>query len=145
MRPWRPVRGIVEALERRMILDVVRRLAVRDLPDELALVQIERRDAAVRRLDERQTLHGQAAAAFAAATAAAGLRRHPPPRPAGLAAAAASAAATSPLPASRVRRVPPRCGVAFGSRAVPCTQSKSDRAASAGTRPSGVGDVFEKM
>ena len=39
-----------QALERRMIADVVRRLAVRDLPDDLALVQIDRGDAAVGRL-----------------------------------------------------------------------------------------------
>ena len=82
MRPWRPVRGMVEALERRMVLDVVGRVAVRDLPGERALVQIERGDASVRRLDERQPLHRQVAAAFAAAataTAAAGRR---PPEPA---------------------------------------------------------------
>src|SRR5262249_45748245 len=42
---------------------------------------------------------------------------------------------------------PPRAAGAgaFGSRAVPWMYPKSVRAGSAGTRPSGVGDVFEKM
>ena len=44
-----------------MIPDVVRRLAVRDLPHDLALVQIDRRDAAIRRLDQRQALDEQTA------------------------------------------------------------------------------------
>ena len=43
MPRW-PVRGNVDALERRMILDGVRRLAVRDLPADLALVEIDRGD-----------------------------------------------------------------------------------------------------
>ena len=57
MRPGPAGPGNRHALERRMILDVVRRLAVRDLPHEIALVHVERGDAPVRRLDERQPLH----------------------------------------------------------------------------------------
>src|SRR2546422_5240356 len=58
-----------DAFERRVILDVVRRLAVRDLPRHRPLVHVERGDASVRRLDERKSLNGQAATAFAAASA----------------------------------------------------------------------------
>src|SRR6185436_13601251 len=47
-----------------MILDVVWRLAVRDVPENLALVQIDRADPRVRRLQQRQSLGGQPAAAF---------------------------------------------------------------------------------
>src|SRR5919108_3021291 len=46
--------GDVHALERRMILDGIRRLTVRDLPDDFTLVEINRSDAAPRRFDERQ-------------------------------------------------------------------------------------------
>ena len=61
-----------DALERRIVLDVVRRLAVRHLPGDLAFIEIDRGDAAVRRLDDRQTLHGQPGrSAFAAAAASA--------------------------------------------------------------------------
>ena len=49
-----------------MIADAVGRFAMRDLPDDLAFVQIDRRDAAVRRLDERQPLDEQAVPALAA-------------------------------------------------------------------------------
>src|SRR5688572_20591557 len=45
-----------QALERRMIADVVRRFAVCDLPEQLALVQIDGADTAVRRLDQREPL-----------------------------------------------------------------------------------------
>src|SRR6266851_1954750 len=48
--------GNVEALERRVVPDVVGRIAVRNLPDDLALVQIDRADAPVRRLHDRQAL-----------------------------------------------------------------------------------------
>src|ERR1700730_4114868 len=49
-----------------MIADAVGGLAVRDLPGDLALVQIDRRDAPVGRLDDRQPLDAEAAsAAFA--------------------------------------------------------------------------------
>ena len=41
----RPVRGIVQPFERRIVLDRVGRVAVRDLPHQLALVQIDRADA----------------------------------------------------------------------------------------------------
>src|SRR6185295_6888293 len=58
------------AFERRMILDVVRRLAVSDLPRHRSLVHVERGDASVRRLHEWKPLHCQTAAAFTAAAAA---------------------------------------------------------------------------
>jgi len=53
MRPWRPVLGIVTPLSAADDSDVVRRLAVRDLPRERPFVHVERRDASVRRLRER--------------------------------------------------------------------------------------------
>src|SRR5438067_2043767 len=46
-----------------MIADVVRSLAVRNLPGDVALVQIDRGDASVGRLDDRETLDAQAASA----------------------------------------------------------------------------------
>ena len=46
-----------------MIPDVVRRVAVRDLPEDLALVQADGADAAVGRLHDRQALNREAAAA----------------------------------------------------------------------------------
>ena len=46
-----------ESLQKRMIADVVRRLTVRNLPEQRALLQIDRRDSTVRRLDQRQPLH----------------------------------------------------------------------------------------
>ena len=45
-----------QSFQRRMIADAVGRLAVRDLPDDLAAIEIDRGDAAVRRLQERQPL-----------------------------------------------------------------------------------------
>jgi hypothetical protein len=36
-----------------MVLDVVGRVAMGDLPDEFAFVHVERCDASVRRLDQR--------------------------------------------------------------------------------------------
>ena len=78
-----------QPFERRVVADVVRRFAVRDLPEDLALVQIDRADARVRRLEQRQSLHGRA-------------RRRPRlPRAAGAAAPGASpraAAAGAPIP-----------------------------------------------
>ena len=70
-----------------MVLDVVRRFAVRDLPEDLALVEIDRGDLPVRRLAERQAL---------------GRSEPPPPS----AARAAAAAARLPAPA-RPTRPPP--------------------------------------
>ena len=52
-----------------MVRHGVERLAVRDLPHHLALVQIERGDATPWRFDERQPLHGESAAGVAAAGA----------------------------------------------------------------------------
>jgi len=46
-----------------MIADGVRRLAVRDLPEDLTLVEADCRDGSVRRLDERQALHLQTSGA----------------------------------------------------------------------------------
>src|SRR5262245_41097959 len=56
-------------LQRRMIPNVVRRVAVRDLPEDLALVEADRTDAAVRRLDDWQPLDGDGRTTFSAATA----------------------------------------------------------------------------
>ena len=60
--PGRPVRGIVQAFERGIVADVVRCFAVRDLPEDLALVQIDGGDASVGRLAERQAVHAEVAA-----------------------------------------------------------------------------------
>ena len=57
--PGRPVRGMFSPFSAGMILDGVRRLAVRHLPEDVAGVEIDRADAAVRRLDERQPLNRQ--------------------------------------------------------------------------------------
>src|SRR3954468_20032722 len=53
----------VHTLERRIVLDVVGRRAVRLLPDDVARLHVVRRDAVVRRLDEWEALHRSAAAA----------------------------------------------------------------------------------
>src|SRR5439155_21666136 len=53
----------VHCFERGVIADVVRRFAVRDLPDNLALVEIDRSNAAVRRFCEWKPLNIEAAAA----------------------------------------------------------------------------------
>ena len=45
-----------------MIADVVRRFAVRDLPEDFAFIQIDRADASIRRLRQRQALNRQSAA-----------------------------------------------------------------------------------
>src|SRR5690606_1489305 len=47
----------IQTLQGRVVLDIVRRRRVRLLPDDLALVHIERRDAVIRRLDQRQPLY----------------------------------------------------------------------------------------
>src|SRR3954471_23012517 len=69
----------------------------------------------------------------------------PPPRPPPPAGIGAPASVIVGPP--RRRRPSPADGAAlgggaFGFRAVPCTQSKSDLVGSGFTRPSGVGDVF---
>ena len=46
-----------------MVPHVVRRLAVRDLPEDFPLVEIDRADLTVRRLHDRQAAHRQAATA----------------------------------------------------------------------------------
>ena len=106
---------MVSPLSAGVIADVVRRLAVRDLPGEIAFVEIDRRDAAVRRLEQRKALDVRpAATAFAAAAAAA-----PPP-------GAATGAG------------------AFGSGARPEMKSMSERFGSL-TRPRALNDEFVKM
>ena len=45
-----------------MIPDIIRSIAVRHLPGDLALVEIDRRDAAIWRLEQRQALHRQSTA-----------------------------------------------------------------------------------
>ena len=88
-----------------LIADRVRRLAVRDLPDDLALIEIDRGDGSVRRLDQRQTLHVSR------------LRRHRPPRhlaatarAGALAGIGESAPAFSPGPARCVTSLPGGAG-----------------------------------
>src|SRR5206468_6966829 len=56
----------VHVFEQRMVADHVRRVSVRDLPHEVAAIEVDRVEHAVRRLEERQTLYLQAEAATAA-------------------------------------------------------------------------------
>ena len=56
-RPVLPVFGSSHALQQRMILHRWRRVAVDDLPDLVALVQVDGRDAIPWRLHNRQPLH----------------------------------------------------------------------------------------
>ena len=69
----------VHALQRGMIAHVVRRVAVRHLPHQLAAIEIDRGEHAVRRLHDRQPLHGQAALAAGRRVR----RRRPAPRAGG--------------------------------------------------------------
>src|SRR5262245_9678066 len=66
--------GDVDPFERRIVPDVVRRVAVRDLPEDFALVEADRADAPVRRLHDRQALDVEATATAltAASTTTAG-------------------------------------------------------------------------
>src|ERR1051326_4667173 len=48
-----------EPLECRMVANVVRRLPMCDLPQNLSLVKVDRGDAAIRRFGERQSLNSQ--------------------------------------------------------------------------------------
>src|SRR5262245_63035499 len=50
--------------QRGVITDVIRRVAVRDLPEDLALVETDGADAAVRRLDDWQPLDRDRRSAF---------------------------------------------------------------------------------
>ena len=43
----------IESLQRRMIANVIRRLAVRNLPEDFAFIEIDGADAAIRRLHQR--------------------------------------------------------------------------------------------
>jgi len=52
-----------QALQRRMIAHVVGGLAVRDLPEQFASIQVDRADLAVGGLDQRQPTHRHAAPA----------------------------------------------------------------------------------
>ena len=90
-------------LQRRVIADRVRRVAVRHLPHQLAVVEIDRGEHAVRRLDERQTLHGQAAAAAACRRRRRRRRRAAPRR--GAAAAARRRVRRGRAAAAALRRV----------------------------------------
>ena len=97
-------------LQRRMVAHRVRRVAVRHLPHQLALVEIDRRQHAVRRLHERQTLrpgrrHRLRPAERGAARRAAA-RRCSRRRAARTTAALGRAA---PLRARRAAARPPRC------------------------------------
>ena len=117
-----------------MILDVVGRLAVRDLPDEVALVHVERRDAAVRRLDERQPLHREPAGPAAFGRRGAWFT--------GTGAATPGVPASPPAGAPPARPRPAGAG-AFGSRAMPEMYAKSDRPPSFFSSPNAVGVVVE--
>ena len=55
--PLCPVFGMFNPFERRVVADVVRRVAVRRLPQQVAAIEIDSGDQPVRRLDERQPLH----------------------------------------------------------------------------------------
>ena len=66
----------VQSLKRRIVLHVRRRVAVRDLPCDGALVHVVRRDAAVGRLDQAQALDGRKLSA--AATVGNRMRRKVP-------------------------------------------------------------------
>ena len=88
----------VQALQRRMVAHVVRRVAVRHLPDDLAAIEIDRGDRSVRRLEDRQAVDGEPAAAS---------RRLPQARPrAGAAAPGAAAAAARGLRLPRAANRP---------------------------------------
>src|SRR5438094_29033 len=58
------------AFECRMILDVVRSFAVRNLPHDVAFVEIDRRDTRVWRFHERQSLYSETRTPALATTAA---------------------------------------------------------------------------
>ena len=53
----------VHAFERRVIAHDIGRVAVRRLPENVTLGETDRADQAIRRFDERQTLHGCTATA----------------------------------------------------------------------------------
>jgi hypothetical protein len=93
----------VHPRERRRVADVVRRVAVRHLPLQLTLVEIDRREHAVRRLYDRQTLDLQTATTTARA-AASGARRPGRARASSCRASATSAAAAAASSSSRFRR-----------------------------------------
>ena len=100
-----------QPFERRVIPDVVRRFAVGDLPHELALVQIDRGDPAVRRLHQRQPLDAQ----------------RPPPSPP----AAAARPAPSPAPRHPMSMSDSSRALAARGRAAVIIGSPSRRTASA--------------
>ena len=118
-RPPRPVLRNRHALQPSVILDVVRRVADRLHPHVIARVHVDRRDAAVRRLDQRQAEDGRggrlgvaagAAGAGAAArrrarAAAAAARRLRLGAAAAPAAALAAATATLDVVHVRARRI----------------------------------------
>src|SRR5207244_6006708 len=64
----RPARAWnIDSLERRMVANLIGCFAMRDLPQNFALVQINRADASVWRFRERQTLNGECNSACLAA------------------------------------------------------------------------------
>ncbi len=76
--------GHVDALERRIVADRIGRVAMRDLPDDVTLVHVDRADGRVRRLQQRQALDGEVAETATttagrrvSAAWARGPRRHP--------------------------------------------------------------------
>src|SRR4029434_5742953 len=68
----------IQSLERRVILDVVRRRAVGFLPDDIACVHVVRRDPVVWWFHQWQTLNSRAASSRARAAGTATSRRTRP-------------------------------------------------------------------
>ena len=115
--PAGPHRWQVQALERRVIADVVRRGAERHLPAEVAVVHVDRGDAAVGRLDERQALHGE--------------RRRD------------GIAGLAPPPVRVARRHPSHRSFVRPDSTVPWWYGMSDTPGGGGTRPSVAIDVCD--
>jgi len=72
MFPARPVRGILTPFESRIVADVIRRLPMRNLPDNLAFVHIDRRNGSVGGLNRGSPCTVSAPLAAAAPSAAGG-------------------------------------------------------------------------
>ena len=118
MRPFEPAGSRNrQPFERRVVAHGVRRLAVGDLPDDLPLAEIDRRDASPWRFDERQPLDREpAAAALALAVAVVRAPARPPP--------------ARPAPPGCDRRAGRRRSGGAGADAVPWMYSMSDRSGS---------------
>src|SRR5207244_3755143 len=60
--------GNIQPFERRVIANIVGRLPVRHLPDDLSSIQIDGRDTPPWWFHQRQTLYGESSAALTATT-----------------------------------------------------------------------------